>query len=321
MLVLCLAASCGGPSRGPVAGASADPHAAAAATARKDWREAADRWYAVYTIDQGRDPQAILETSRALLMLDDAESANNMVDVGLAQHPENVDLLEMKADILVSMGYRRPAERYYQRVLDKDPVRPSALLAIGRARIQLGLEGSAVAPLQELVRVRGGDYESYALLARAFKGSGDPSSSFVAWKRAFDHPGATVEDMLIASALSLDANVRRAHPDATAVCHGWLEKAIAFDPQCSSAHFQLGLLSEETGAFDAAIAHYRRAAELDPSCLHALTNLAILYSSRGDEPKTREMVQRALQFEVDPDRRRALLHLLDPFEKKLDDKP
>jgi cytochrome c-type biogenesis protein CcmH/NrfG len=119
----------------------------------------------------------------------------------------------------------------------------------------------------------------------------------------------------------LDANVRRAHPDATAVCHGWLEKAIAFDPQCSSAHFQLGLLSEETGAFDAAIAHYRRAAELDPSCLHALTNLAILYSSRGDEPKTREMVQRALQFEVDPDRRRALLHLLDPFEKKLDDKP
>lgn len=305
---------------GPVSGASSDPNAAAQATVRKNWRDAADRWYAVYLAEQGRNPRAILETSRALLMLDDAESANNMIDQGLAAHPEDVDLLEMKADIMVSMGYRRPAERYYQRVLDKDPERASALLAIGRARIQLGLEGSAIAPLQELVRVRGGDYESYSLLARALKGSGDASGAFAAWKQAFQHPGATIEDMLTAAALSLDANVRRAHPDATAVCHGWLEKAIAFDPQCSSAHFQLGLLSEETGAVDAAITHYRRAVELDPGCLHALTNLAILYSSRGDEPKTREMVQRALQFEVEADRRRALLRLLDPFERKSEEK-
>jgi tetratricopeptide (TPR) repeat protein len=309
------------PQSGPVSGASSDPHAAAAATARKDWRDAADRWYAVYLAEQGRDPKAMRETARALLMLDDAESANNMVDLALRDHPDDVDLLEMKADILMSMGYRRAAERYYQQVLDKDPVRPSSLLAIGRARIQLGLEGAAVAPLQELVRVRGGDYESYSLLARALKGSGDPAGSFVAWKHAFEHPGATVDDMLTAAALSLDANVRRAHSDATAVCHGWLEKAIAFDPQCSSAHFQLGLLSEETGAFEAALAHYRRAVELDPSCLQALTNLAILYSSRGDEPKTREMVQRALQFEVEPDRRRALWRLLDPFERKGEEKP
>jgi hypothetical protein len=55
--------------------------------------------------------------------------------------------------------------------------------------------------------------------------------------------------------------------------------------------------------------------------LEAITNLAILYSSRSDEAKTREMVQRALQFEVEPDRRRALLRLLDPFERKSDEVP
>lgn len=88
------------------------------------------------------------------------------------------------------------------------------------------------------------------------------------------------------------------------------------DPQCTTAHFQLGVLSEETGAYDAAIAHYRRAVETDPSCLIALRNLAVLYSGRNEEPKTREMVQRALQLEQDADRRRALLRLLDPFTKK-----
>lgn len=319
-MLLCCAAACGGPRQGPVAGASSDPHAAAAATARKDWREAADRWYAVYLAEQGRDARAIRETSRALLMLDDAESANKMLDQALDKDPEDLDLLELKADILVAMGFRRSAENYYQRVLEKDPRRATSLLAIGRTRIELGLEGSAVAPLLELVRVRGGDFESYGLLARAMKGSGNAAGTFVTWKKAFEHPGATVDDLLLAASLGLDADVRRAHADAAAVCHGWLEKAIAFDPQCAAAHFQLGLLSEETGAADAAITHYRRAVELDPSSLRALTNLAILYSGRGDEPKTREMVQRALQFEVEPDRRRALQHLLDPFERKTDEK-
>lgn len=320
-LAILAGTSCQSARRLPSGDASSDPRLAQAATDRKEWREAADRWYAVYRAEQGRESRAVVETARALLMLDDAESANNMIDLGLGEHPDDLALLEMKADILVEMGYCRPAERYYQRVLDKDPVRASALLAIGRTRIRLGLESAAVGPLQDLVRIRGGDYESCSLLARALKGTGDAPGSYAAWKQAFEHPGANVEDMLCAAALSLDPNVRRVHPDAAALCHGWLEKAIAFDPQCSSAHFQLGLLSEETGAYDAAIDHYRRAVELDPSCLHGLTNLAILYSNRGDEPRTREMVQRALQFEVDPDRRRAIQRLLDPFERKIEEKP
>ncbi|MBL8858800.1 MAG: tetratricopeptide repeat protein [Planctomycetes bacterium] len=320
LLALVAAPGCFGPRSGPVSGASADPNAAAAATARKDWRDAADRWYSVYLVDQGRDPKAILETARALFMLGDSESANNMIDLGLRKHTDNVDLIEMKADILVAMGFRRPAERYYQRVLDKEPQRRSALLSIGRARIQLGLEAAAVAPLQQLVAT-GGDYESYSLLARALKGSGDPGGAYLAWKNAFQYPGANVEDMLTASALSLDAGVRRTHPGAAAECTAWLEQAISLDPQCSSAHFQLGLLAEETGAIDAAIEHYRRAVELEPSCLIALTNLAILYSGRNDEVRTREMVQRALQFELSPERRRALLRLLDPFDRKADEKP
>lgn len=319
-LAALLGLGCQTSRRLPTGDASSNPELAEAATAGQNWREAADRWYSVYLAEQGRESRAVVETSRALLHLDDAESANNMIDLGLREHPDDIDLLEMKADILVAMGYRRPAERYYQRALDKDPSRASALLAIGRTRIQLGLEREAVAPLQELVRLHGGSYETCSLMARALKGSGDAPGAYAAWKHAFEFPGATVEDMLCAAALSLDANVRRAHPDAVAVCHGWLEKAIAIDPQCSSAHFQLGLLSEETGAYDAAIEHYRRAVELDPSCLHGLTNLAILYSNRGEESKTREMVQRALQFEVDPDRRRALLRLLDPFERRSDDK-
>jgi hypothetical protein len=41
-----------------------------------------------------------------------------------------------------------------------------------------------------------------------------------------------------------------------------------------------------------------------------------LYSTRGEEANTREMVTRALELEQDGDRRKALLKLLEPFEKK-----
>ncbi len=316
-----LLASCRSTRSGPSRSASPDPEAAAAASGRGDWRDAADRWYAVYLADHGATARPIVETARALLMNKDAESANNMVNIGLRDHPDDPDLLEMKADILVAMHFRRPAETYYERVLQIDPKRAHALLGLGRVRLELGMSSTAVEPLQELARVRGGDYESFSMLARAMKGSGDASGAFAAWKQAFAHSMSIVEDLLAASALSLDAEVRRTHPDALTTARAWLEHAITLDPQSTKGHFQLGLLAEETKDYTSAIEHYRRAIETDPASLMALTNLAVLYSGRGDEAGTREMVRRALTLEQDADRRKALLKLLEPFEKKPEEKP
>lgn len=321
LLTLALLGGCQAVNQGPSRDAVADPNQAADATARRDWRDAADRWYAVYLANQGKGAKPIVETARAMLMLEDTESANNMIDIGLRDHPDDADVLEMKADILVAMGFRRPAENYYQRVVEGEPKRTSALLALGRTRIQLGLGASAVAPLQEFVRLHGGDFESYGLLARALRGAGDPCGSYVAWTKAFAHPGGGEADILTASELCMDADVLRMHPDSPAICRGWLERAVALDPQSTRAHFQLGLLYEDAHAYDTAIEHYRRAVETDPACLMALTNLAVLYSARGDEPRTREMVQRALQLEQDQDRRRGLARLLEPFEKRPQEKP
>jgi hypothetical protein len=47
-----------------------------------------------------------------------------------------------------------------------------------------------------------------------------------------------------------------------------------------------------------------------------LTNLAVLYSSLGQEQGAREMVTRALTLEQDGNRRKALQKLLDPFDRK-----
>jgi tetratricopeptide (TPR) repeat protein len=316
VLALVAGAGCRSSASSRVKPTESDVQLASRATERADWRTAAERWWGVWLSEPGSGPRACAEASRALLELSDAESASNLLDQGLARYPEDAQLLELKGRALVKLGFRRAAEEYLERALAADPKRSNARLQLARVRVELGLDASALPPLRQYVTETGGDAESYALLARALRGSGDVSGALLAWRRTFELAPPKVEELLSAASLALDADVRAAHPDAPALCRRWLDLALQMDPQCTRAHFQLGVLSEELGAYDQAVEHYRRAVETDPGCLMAVTNLAILYAGRGDEARTREMVQRALELERDSDRRNALQRLLDPFERK-----
>lgn len=315
-LALATVAGCRMSRPKPVQPGEPDAKLAAQATQQGQWKLAAERWWAVWISTPEGDPKACAEAARALLELGDAESAGNLLDQGIGRYPKETGLLELKSRSLSKLGFRRAAEEYLERALEIEPRRASALLAMGRVRMELGLETAAVAPLREYVAQTGGDAESYGLLARALRGAQDGSGAFQAWTRAFELAPPKVEDLLSAASLGLDPDVRAEHPEAPAKSRSWLEKALTMEPMCTQAHFQLGLLSHEDGAYDQAIEHYRRAVETDPGCLMALTNLAILYSGRGDEAETRKMVERALTLEKDNDRRRALQRLVDELPQR-----
>jgi tetratricopeptide (TPR) repeat protein len=289
---------------------------AEAATQAGDWKAAAERWYALFMADSRRPAEPCAQASRAFLALNDADSASSVLDLGLAEHPKDSTLLELKGEALVAQGYRRAAEDCFERALDVDPRLVPALLDLGKLRMDLGLESGAVKPLRRAVEITGGDFKTWRLLAKAEREAGSPREAYEAWTRAFAMGDGTVEDIVEASSLVVDESFRRAHPEAADRMCGWLEKAIAREPQCTRAHFQLGVLTEEMGRREEAIGHYRRAVEIDPACLMSLTNLAILYAGVGDEKETREMVNRALALEQDGNRRKALQRLLEPFDRK-----
>lgn len=314
-LTLASVAACRTARSRPIQPGEPDAKAAAAATQRGDWRAAAERWWAVWLATPEGDAHACAEAARALIELGDAESAGNLLDQGIQRFPKDANLAELKSRSLETLGFRRAAEEYLQRALTIEPDRSSALLALGRIRVALGLETSAVQPLRKFVTQTGGDATSYKLLALASRGSGDLSGAYQAWKRSFELGQPAVEEYLSAASLALDADVRSAHPEAPATSRAWLESALAKDPMCTRAHFQLGVLSHELGAYGEAIEHYRRAVETDPSCLMAISNLAILYSGARDEAGTRKMVDMALTLEKDAERRRLLQKLLEPFDK------
>ena len=315
LVSLALAAcACGSPgSRASVQPAARED--AQAATRAKDWNQAATLWHAIFITDPDRPADACREAARALIRLEEPESASKLLDMGLSAHPEDPDLLTAKGEALVAMGFRRAAEDCFQRALRADDRRIEALIALGRLRIDLGLESSAVEPLQRAVDITGGDFDTLRLLAKAQRESGLAPKAYASWVKAFSMGPGTVDDLVEAATLFLDDSFRDAHPESGEQMCAWLRTAVERDPQCVRAHFQLGVLCEEMGRREEAIEHYRRAVEIDPGCLMALTNLAILYSNHGDEPHAREMVDRALALEQDGNRRRALQKLLDSFEK------
>jgi tetratricopeptide (TPR) repeat protein len=289
---------------------------AEAATRAGDWKAAAERWYAIFMADPERPAEACAKASRAFLQTKDADSASHLLDVGLGAHPKDPDLLELKGEALVALGFRRAAEERFEQTLAIDPRRVSALINLGRLRIDLGLESAAVKPLRRAVEITGGDFATWRLLAKAEREGGDPRRAYEAWVRAFAMGEGSVDDLVSASTLYVDESFRRAHPEAGQQMCDWLRQATERDPQCIRAHFQLGLLAEEMGKRDEAIEHYRRAVEIDPSCLMSLTNLAILYANQNDEKNAREMVSRALALEQDGNRRKALQKLLEPFDRR-----
>lgn len=309
-----LGTACESPKRLPPI---ANPRSVAeVATRDKNWSVAAARWHEVYLAEGDKTSEPCVQTARALLMLKDPTSAVHMASMGLERFPNDVELLEIKGEALLQRGFRRAAEECYVSLIALDPKRVSSLLALARLRIELRREAQAIPLLKDAVQLTGGDAESYALLARALSATGDACGAFDAYEKLFLTRDGTVEELVAASSLSLEGTLCRVQPDARLICERWLQRAIEIDPQCTRAHFGLGVLYEELGRTKDAIASYRRAVATDPSCLMALTNLAVLYSSLGDTENTLEMVTRALKLETDGARRKALTRLTEPLETK-----
>lgn len=294
---------------------------AAAATQREQWDQAAQLWWSIYCGSDKRDVAACAETARAMMHMNDAESALKVIEQGLSVAPHSAELHELKGDALVQQNFRRAAEACYAESARLDPKRKSAWRALGRTRVELGYEAAAVEPLKKAIELGDEVYPTWSLLARAYDASGDACAAFDAYTHAFRIGPGEPAQLLRASTLYLNDAVRRANDQAAPCCEDWLERAIELranltPPQTfPEGHFELGVLEERQGDKDAAIAHYRRALVDDRNFLPALRNLALLYAQRGDETNAIEMAQRALELEKDNDRRKALLRLLEPLTR------
>ena len=310
------AVACQAGNRTPKAPPVDDPwNAAVQASEGEEWTKAAYYWNEVLSGPEGDNAEAYREAAFALRKMGDSERAAEVLQRGLDAEPNNPDLLELKAESLVDLGFRRSAEAYYERCLEQDPNRISALCGLGKLRLALDREMAATKPLQRAYDLGCDDPLLFEHLARAYHNSGEPIR---AWHLFIDRMGRAPQPSpdLVAEAavIALDPRLLAKHPDATAVALVWLESSMREHPEHTVVFFQHGVLSESLENHEDAIASYLHCAKTDPDFLPALTNLALLFAELEHEGPCREMVSRAVELESDRQRRRALQQLLARFE-------
>lgn len=279
------------------------PDSARAASDKGDWNLAASSWYELYLRGGDDAPLACAEAARALCELGDFPGAQRLLESALKRTPDQIELLEALANVLIRSGFRRAAEPHLERVLELQPERISTLLLLARTRFELGLEAASIAPLERRIALGGGDAETWILLARARRGAGQYPQAVEAYAQAF-RLGETSPDRLIyAASLYFEAaEGQRGGLDA-GLAEEWLTRACELDPQSAAAQVLLGRLREEAGRMDEALVCYRRAVEADPGDRNALRRLAEFHKQRGERELALAVGQRLVDLEKGPERR------------------
>lgn len=292
--------------------------AARSASRQGEWREAAGRWAEILHRGDERSREACIGLSRATLELGDAAGAQRFADLGLRTFSRDADLLVCRAEALVAQGFLHSAETAFEAALAAAPERPAIALGLARLSNDLGRSEAALAVLEPRLGTDGTgpgplakDPRAARIVADAQRRLGRIRDAFDSYARAFELAAPSSGDLVHAASMAEAEHVRAELPRAAFLAGGWLQRAAALDPQCTRAHYLLGVLAQ--GAEPAvAAAHLRRAVETDPADLDALTALAKLQARRGEIQDSIAMAERALTLETDPAKRTELERLAKP---------
>jgi tetratricopeptide (TPR) repeat protein len=182
-------------------------------------------------------------------------------------------------------GDRKAAKRAWLRAIEIDdgadaeltgdpelpPFRLRPYLLLARDLRDHGDDAGALAVLEQALGRWSGDADLQMLLGQCHDSVNDREAAVSAFQRSINiEPRAYVCIML---AVVLDKLAR--HGEAL----HWLRHSLVVDPNYEESHYNLGCVLERNGDRDAAIGHFRRAAELDPDYECAREKLAALVTS------------------------------------------
>ncbi|MHC4375582.1 MAG: tetratricopeptide repeat protein [Planctomycetota bacterium] len=290
----------------------------AEAEAQGDWVRAADlRQRLLREAGETRAEHYVM-AARALERAGEPEAGLEILEEGLEREPcpvagplDPLPLFGERARMLVELGFCRAAEGEWLQALNVDPSAGEAWFELGccRLRLQRAVEAAeaferafqagfrepkAFAKAAKTQRLLGRPDQAHDLYVRAIEEAPEPQPTWL-WEAAANHielPPSQVGSEELARALE------------------WARNSVAEHPNDADAHFVLGVLEERGGEHGLARETYRRAVELEPSHLGALTHLGRLSLRMERNQEAREMIERALVLEQRPGRRSDLKALL-----------
>lgn len=317
-VALLLVAACNSAPVGPAE--LEELEAAHRASAMQDWEEAAGLWSEIaLRAEAENSSEPCCRAAEAFVALRDLESAQGIVDLGLDRLPDDADLLESKAHVLVLGGFRRAGAEFYARAAAVDPSRSSVHRELGRLRLELGQERAAVKALDECIRLGIADAEVYGMRAMAHRAQRHWGEAVADYRASYELGLDNLEMLVAAGGLYLVPELRGMDNSTAETARRCLERAVSIDPQCTRGHLILGILNQDEQRSSLALQHFRRAVETDPGDVMALASLARLHGELDERGKARHIASLALDQEPDAETRRLLEAMLEDLDRRDED--
>ncbi len=231
----------------------------------------------------------------------DANVFNTIGDLCLKKNAkaEAVDAYKRAADILAEDGFASKAIALYKKVLNIDPSKIEAHLALGDMNAEKGLTGNAL--------------ENYKVVADHYKKQNNTAKALGIYQKMADlNPTNVVFRVKLAGMYATEKMVPeavKAYLDAADVHMGktesqearqMFEKVLELDSQNTEVYHKAGILYYQEGKIDEARKSLKRAAEENPGS-EELTNLYLeVLEKAGRSGDAEEMYRK--QLAIDPSR-------------------
>ena len=290
----------------------------AEAEAQGDWERAADlRERLLRESSETRTEHYVL-AARALNRAGESEAGLAILEEGLEREPcpvagplDPLPMFSERARLLVELGFYRAAEREWQQALNLDPNAGERWFELGCCRLRLQRSVEAAEAFERAFQAGYREPKALAKAAKAQRLLGRPDRAQALYVQAIEEAHeAPLAWIWEAAANHIELPPSQVAGEDLARALEWARHSVADRPNDADVHFVLGVLEERGGKGELAREAYRRAVELEPSHLGALTHMGRLSLRMERHQEAREMIERALVLEQRPGRRSDLKELL-----------
>lgn len=137
-----------------------------------------------------------LEEAVTALNAGDLQRAMAAASAAMAIDPENADCHLVMAGVLHTKGSIREAEHHYIESLRINPKQPSAMVNLGKLKLNDGYADAAIVALKTALEIDKSSVDARHFLARAYGMKGDLESAVFEFKKVLKNAGRDVEIIL-----------------------------------------------------------------------------------------------------------------------------
>lgn len=257
--------------------------------ARNDLEQADKSFARAVAVSRPRS-QNILTYARFKSQIGKGADAKLVLDEAIAKSPDFLSAYMARASLATAEKKHEESISLYEKVLQRDPENPEALLFISQERLAIGATDQALAALQKVTSTYPGSALGHLQLGNAYLANKDLPRAAASLSEAIRlFPAGTPAPVIALARVHL---LQGSHGPAVAA----LQPIVDKNPANADARLLLAEALQRQGNLTGALTHYRQLADASPQNSDLQFRLGTVYVQQRKAAEARQAFQNALNI-------------------------